>query len=200
MVKTPAKAPKTAEKTPHSAASTSSAKHESPKKKSVKLIVTAVKTSNNDNDLVAIKVGGWYTFYIKDVIKDICNNKGEQTHYGSDAFKPFCNMKAAFDYDSTNKGTNKGWVMFIGDEVEANDDSKGKNFPKAAYKFFIKKLVNAFKLAEGIEDNDIELAEDLIVTESGVDYYKDLFVSGSSSNERLEELLAQEDPELEGLF
>ena len=90
--------------------------------------------------------------------------------------------------------------MFIGDEVEADDDSKGKNFPKAAYKFFIKKLVNAIKLAEGIEDNDIELAEDLIVTESGVDYYKDLFVSDSSRNEKLEELLAQEDPELEGLF
>ena len=200
MVKTPAKASKTAEKTPHSAASTSSAKHESPKKKSVKLIVTAVKTSNNDNDLIAIKVGGWYTFRIKDEIKDICNNKGLQTHYGGDAFKPFCNMKAAFDYDLDNKGTNKGWVMFIGDEVEADDDSKGKNFPKAAYKFFIKKLVNAIKLAEGIEDNDIELAEDLIVTESGVDYYKDLFVSGSSSNVKLEELLALEDPELEGLF
>ena len=104
-------------------------------------------------------------------------------------------MKAAFDYDDTNKGTNKGWVMFIGDEVEADDDSKGKNFPKVAYKYFIKKLVNSIKHAEGIEDNDIELAEDLIVTESGVDYYKDLFVGGNSSNGKLEELLAQEDPE-----
>ena len=65
---------------------------------------------------------------------------------------------------------------------------------------FIKKLVNAIKHAEGIEDDDIELTEDLIVTESGVDYYKDLFVSGSSSNVKLEELLALEDPELEGLF
>jgi hypothetical protein len=202
MVKTPAKPQKPAEKTPHSAATTTSAKHESPKRmKTAKIIVTAVKTSNNDEDLIAIKLGGRYTFNIKDVIKDICNNKGLQTHYGNgDAFKPFCNMKAAFDYDDTNKGTNKGWVMFIGDEVEADDDSKGKNFPKVAYKYFIKKLVNAIKHAESIEDDDIELAEDLIVTESEVDYYKDLFVGGNSSNGKLEELLAQEDPELESLF
>jgi len=81
MVKTPTPK-KTSEKTPYSAASTASAKHESPKKtKTAKVIVTAVKTSNNDKDLIAIKLGGWYTFYIKDVIKDICNNKGLKTHY-----------------------------------------------------------------------------------------------------------------------
>ena len=54
------------------------------------VMYTAVKTSNNDEDLIAIKLRGWYTFTIKDVIKDICNNKGLQTHYGDgDAFKPF---------------------------------------------------------------------------------------------------------------
>ena len=41
--------------------------------------------------------------------------------------------------------------------------------------------MNAIRDTEGFDDNDIELAEDLIVTESEVNYYKEMFVGGSGA-------------------
>jgi hypothetical protein len=193
MVKTPTKTVSEKDK-PHSAKATTLSKYESPKHKT-KVIITAVKSSGEDKDLVFIKVHGSYTYHLLNIIKSLCNNKGLITYYGVEPFKPFANLKALWDKEK------RDWIIRIGEEVDTEDGSKGKNFPKAAHKFFIKKFMLALIHVESdLTKEDIELADDHILTESDVKYYDEFFNSFGGGNGNFEKLAAQEDPDLESLF
>jgi hypothetical protein len=103
---------------PHSATSTTLSKYESPKHKTTtKVIITAVKSSGEDKDLLFIKVNGSHTYHVMHIIKSLCNNKGSITHYGVKPFKPFANLKALWDKQK------RDWIIHIGEEVDTEDNT-----------------------------------------------------------------------------
>ena len=195
MVKSPKNSPGKA----HSASPTKAVKQAfnySNTNKRIKL--TALKRSNNDEDVVAIVVTGKSTYYIRETMKNICNKNGHTTHLGKEAFKPMLNLKFGWD------GENKMWILFIDDEVHSDDDSMGKNFPKAGLKFFMKKLLNAITDALSLEKEEIQLTHDKIISEDEAKYYKNFFKVGYGGDDdddnQLEEVLAMSNPEMEDLF
>jgi len=165
-------------------------------KKKIKL--TAMKESSSDESVVAIVVTGTQTFHVKDKIKNICNKAGHTTHIGKEAFKPMLNLKFGWDAD------NRIWILLIDEEVHGDDDSRGKNFPKAGLKFFMKKLVNAITVHLSLEKEDVVLSHDKVVSADEAKYYKDFFKGGYGGDDdddnQLEEVLAMSDPAMEDLF